>query len=348
MKRRTFLQFSSASVATMLAGTAGIISWQPRAYAATISKTFVITEGFITQADGVDVYFRGFSQNSASLNVPGESMIVNEGDTVEITIDNTLNTDHSFVIDDLNVNELISAGNKRTFTFTANTVGSFLYYDGLNAPDNRLSGLHGGIAVMPSGSDNEVYAGSPTFKAGHQHFWIFHDIDPAWHDAFANNQNPPNSYVPLYFTLNGLGGRPPGAPGNADPTIDAMHDPRSAIHGALGDRTLIRSLNAGRAKHSIHIHANHMEWLTKNGKARDVWLKDIVPLDANGGSVDVIFPFEVAPDSWPPMTNSTIAQAESEGRHVAYPMHLHDEMTQTSGGGLYMFGAMTDIFFEAK
>jgi hypothetical protein len=27
-------------------------------------------------------------------------------------------------------------------------------------------------------------------------------------------------------------------------------------------------------------------------------------------------------------------------------MHLHSEMSQTSGGGFYMFGAMTDIYFE--
>jgi hypothetical protein len=46
------------------------------------------------------------------------------------------------------------------------------------------------------------------------------------------------------------------------------------------------------------------------------------------------------------MTNQTLQQAEDEGRHSAYPMHLHNEMTQTAGGGLYMFGAMTDIFFE--
>ena len=349
MKRRTFLQFSSVGAASMLVGTAGVLNWQSRAYAATVAKTFVITEGFITQPDGVDVYFRGFSNNSASLNVPGESLIVNEGDTVQITIDNTLNTDHSFVIDALGVNETITAGNRRTFSFTASKPGSYLYYDGLNAPDNRLSGLHGGIAVMPSGSNNQVYAGSKTFKANHQHFWVFHDIDPAWHTAFQNNRNPPNSFVARYFTLNGLSGRPPGAPGNGDPAIDAMHDPRSALHGHLGDRTLIRCLNAGPAKHSIHIHANHMEWLTTNSKPRaDVWYKDVVPLDANGGGVDVIFPFEPVPDAWPPMTNSTLVQAESEGRHVAYPMHLHDEMTQTAGGGLYMFGTMTDVFYVAK
>jgi FtsP/CotA-like multicopper oxidase with cupredoxin domain len=346
MKRRTFLKFSSASAAVFATSAASILSWQPKAYAATVTISFTITEGFITQADGVDVYFRGFSADNTSLNIPGQAIIANEDDTIEITIENTLNTDHSFVIDDLNVDQFIASGDTVTFQFTADQSGSFLYYDGLDAPNNRLSGLHGAIAVMPNGSNNEVYSGSPTFVQ--QQFWLLNDIDPAWNNAFQNNNNPPNDFVPRYFTLNGLTGRPPGSQGYADPNISAMHDPRSAVHGALGDRTLLRILNAGMARHSVHIHANHMEWLTENGKPRgDIWLKDIVPVDANGGSVDVIFPFEPPPDAWPPIDNAYIADMEASGLELVYPMHLHDEMTQTSGGGLYMFGALTDIFFVA-
>jgi len=346
MKRRTFLKFSSASAAVLASGAASILSWQPSAHAATISKSFTITEGFIAQGDGVDVYFRGFSANSASLDIPGEAIIVNEGDTINITIENTLSTDHSFVIDALNVDEFIASGDTVNFQVSADQAGSFLYYDGIDAPNNRLAGLHGAIAVMPSGSNNELYPGSPTFVQ--QHFWVFNDIDPAWNDAFQNNNNTPNDFVPRYFTLNGLSGRPPGAPGYKDPTLDPMHDPRSAIHGALGDRTLIRMLNAGMAKHSVHIHANHMEWLSENGNIRDdIWLKDIVPVDANGGNVDVIFPFESPPDAWPPIDNAYIADLEAAGLELVYPMHLHDEMTQTSGGGLYLFGALTDIFYTA-
>lgn len=89
---------------TMLAGTAGLLTWTPRAHAATVNKTLYITEGTITQADGVDVYFCGFSNDTASLAVPGEQLIVQEGCTVNITIVNTLNSDHNLPIDDLNDN----------------------------------------------------------------------------------------------------------------------------------------------------------------------------------------------------------------------------------------------------
>ena len=344
MNRRNFLKFSSAGIASAMLGTAGLITWVPRAQAATISKTYYITEGFITQPDGVDVYFRGFSSDQNSLNTPGEHIIAQEGDTIDITIINTLGTSHSFVVDGMVDSGRISGGETRRFTFEAKNPGSHLYYDARNAPYNRITGLHGGLAVMPDGRDDQLFAGSNRFSQ--QYFWIFNEADPAWNDAVRNGQTPPNNYTPLYFTLNGLSGRPPGSPGSGDPAIDSMHDHRSALHGHLGDRTLVRCLNAGRIQHAVHTHANHMEWLASNGQQRDdVWLKDIVPLDGNG-SVDVIFPFESPPDAWPPVTNATLQQAQDEGRHSAYPMHLHNEMTQTAGGGLYMFGALTDIFYE--
>lgn len=333
MKRRTFLRYTAASAASVAAGSATVFGWQPRAEAATISRTLYITDGLITQPDGVDVYFRGFSSGSSSLNVPGESIIVQEGDTVRITIYNTLGTSHSFVIDGMVDSGRIYPGTTVTVQFTAKNPGSHLYYDGRNAPYNRVTGLHGGFAVMPYNSSDTLYPGSPTFRI--QKFWVFNEIDPRWNTAIRNNSAPPSGFVPRYFTINGLSGRPPGAPGNGDPAVDAMHDPRTALHGSIGDRTLIRMLNAGMAKHSVHTHGNHMEWLTQNGAVRpDIWLKDIVPLDANKGRTDTIYPFEAPPDAWPPATTGM------------YPMHCHDEMTQTAGGGLYMFGAMTDIMFE--
>jgi len=332
MKRRDFLKAGTAGIASSLLGGAGLISWTPRALAATVSTTYYITDGYITQPDGISVYFRGFSSSNNTLTVPGEQLVVQEGDTVRISIVNTLSSSHSFVIDGVVNSGTIRGGRSTTVQFTANQAGSFMFYDGVNAPYNRLLGLHGGFAVMPAGSSDELYAGSPTFVQ--QHFWLFHDIDPLWHDALRRGLTPSSSYTPRYFTINGLSGRPPGAPGNGDPAIDSMHDHHSALHGQIGDRTLVRILNAGMAAQSVHTHGNHMEWLTENGEIRpDVWIKDCLYLDGNMGALDMIFPFEAPPDAWPPVSTGV------------YPMHLHSEMSQTAGGGLYMFGALTDIMF---
>jgi len=331
--RRSFLKLGAAGLSTALTAASGMLIWQPRAHAATISKTLYITQGNLTLADDSTVYCRGFSESTFQLDVPAKPLIVQQGDTVELTIVNTLNTNHSFVIDGVVDSGTIYGGTSQVVTFTVNTAGSFLFYDNHNAPYNRLLGLHGGLAVMPSGSNNELYSGSPTFVQ--QYFWVFLDIDPAWNSRLASGLTPNTPYTPRYFTINGLSSRPPGANGHDDPNKDAMADPASHLHGHVGDRALIRILNAGQCSHSVHTHANHMEWLTKNGAIRpDVWKKDIIKLDNGMGKLDVIFPFEPPPDAYPPVTTGV------------FPMHLHDEMSQTADGGSYMFGAMTDITFE--
>lgn len=155
----------------------------------------------------MSVFFKGFSESRTSLNVPAKPMIVGQGDTVKVTIVNTLATPHSFVIDGIVDSGSIAGGQTRTVEFTVNTPGSYIFYDKLNAPYNRLVGLHGGLAVMPLGSADTLYPGSPSFRK--QKFWVFHDIDPVWHDAVHRGVEPSTAYLPRYFTLNGLGFRPP-------------------------------------------------------------------------------------------------------------------------------------------
>ncbi len=332
MERRKFLKIGSAGIAGALVAGSGLITWSKRAHAATINKTFYITDGTLVQPDGVGVYFRGFSDAANGLNVPGAALIVQQGDTVNITVVNTLSTTHSFVIDGVVDSGPIAGGTQAVVSFSAETPGTYAYYDSQNPPYNRLLGLHGGLAVMPSGSTNTLYAGSPTFVK--QYFWVFNDIDPVWHNALAGGANPTTPFFPRYFTINGLSSRPPGAPGNGDPSVDANADPRSLLVGSIGDRSLVRMINMSLCTHSMHVHANHMEWLTLNGAIRsDIWKKDILPLYGNMGRVDAIYPFEAPPDAYPPVTTGN------------YPMHLHDEMTQTAGGGLYLFGTMTEIHF---
>lgn len=333
MKRRSFLKFSSTGIASATLGATGLMSWSPRSHAATISKTFYINDGLITQPDNIDVYFKGFSSTSASLRVPGEAMIVQEGDTINITIENTLGTDHSFVIDGLVDSGVIAGGTTKIVSFTANKVGSFMFYDKLNAPYNRILGLHGSFAVMPMGSSNELYAGSPTFTQ--QYSWLVNEIDATWHTAVKNGSTPTTAFDPHYFTINGRSMRVPGHPDYANPAIDSGYAKDTRLVGTIGDRSLVRIQNAGLLRHAVHFHANHVEWLATNGAVRnDVWLKDTVPLAGNKGSTDVIYPFDAPPDAYPPV---------GAGEH--YPMHLHDEMTQTAGGGYYQFGIATTIEF---
>ncbi|MBZ0093453.1 MAG: cupredoxin domain-containing protein [Burkholderiales bacterium] len=331
MERRVFLKKMGVAGLTSAAAATGLLSWPGRSYAASVSKTYYITSGNIVQPDGVSVFFKGFSDSSTTLAVPATPMVVGQGDTVTVTIVNTLTTTHSFVIDGVVDSGSIAGGQTKTVSFTPNTAGTYLFYDKLNAPYNRVVGLHGGFAVMPLGSSNQLYAGSLTFV--NQLFWVFNDIDPAWNTAVQNGTTPTTAYKPRYFTINGLSSRPPGAAGNGDPTIDAMANLNTKLVGSIGDAALVRMLNAGMGSNAVHCHGNHFIWLTKNGQIIPNWRKDVLNLSNSMGKIDAIYPFEAPPDAYPPVTSGT------------YPMHLHNEMTQTAGGGLYLFGAMTDIEF---
>jgi len=352
MKRRNFLKIGAASVTSALTGS--VISGceqvpdlnksaagpgvQANAANSNLivtsnTRTYFITEGFITQPDGLQVYFRGFSQSETNLDVPAQPFLVQQGDTVTVTINNTLTTDHSFVIDGVVDSGTIKAGDSKTIEFVADNAGSFMFYDNLNQPDNRLSGLHGGMAVMPESSTDELYSGSPTFKQ--QYFWLINDVDPIWHDDFRNNRAHTTTFNPRYFTINGLSMRVPGHPDYKNENIDSGYAPQTRIVGSIGDRALIRTLHAGMCTHSMHWHANHVEWLTKNGEIlKNIWEKDTILLPRDKGMIDVIYPFSPPPNAFPAVTTGH------------YPMHFHDEMTQTAGGGLYQFGVATTIEFK--
>ncbi len=333
MKRREFLKFGTAGVASSMLGSLGLLTWVPRAHAITINKTYYITDGFVAQVDGQDVYFRGFSNSSGTLNMPAEPIIAQQGDTLNITIINTLGTTHSFVIDGIVDSGSIAGGASKTVSFTVNNAGSYLFYDKLNAPYNRLSGLHGGFAVMPSGSSNELYSGSATFVQ--QYFWVTNDVDPVWHEAIRVGNTPSTPFTPRYFTINGRNMRVPGHPEYTNTDRDSGYATDTRLVGSVGDRTLIRIQNVGLCRHSVHFHANHVEWLAVNGSPRpQVWKKDTLNLPNNKGSLDVIYPFEAPPDAWPPVSTGH------------FPMHFHDEMTQTAGGGFYQFGLATTIEFK--
>jgi hypothetical protein len=338
MKRRSFLKAGGAGLANA-ALSSGLLSWVPRAHAATIKRMLYITSGTKTMPDGVAVFFKGYSSGTARLDVPAAAILCQEGDTLEITVVNRVSATHNLVIGGLKPGDAplastgdIAPGGSKTLSLTlaVGRAGSYLFYDDVTSY-NRLLGLHGALAVMPAGRSDQLYPGSPTFVQ--QYTWIFNDIDPAMHTAVQRGTSIPSNLVPRYFTINGLSSRPAGAPGARDPNVDAQYDPRTRLVGRVGERALVRMLNAGLASHAVHGHGNHVEWLTNNGTIRPVWKKDSLYLRNNLGKIDAIYPFEPPPDAHPPVYTGM------------YPMHLHDEMSQTAGGGLYLFGAQTEIEF---
>jgi hypothetical protein len=113
MERRSFLKAGTAGIASLMSGV-GLLSCAPRAEAATISRTFYITGGNKTMPDGVSVYFKGYSDSAADLDIPATPIICQEGDTLQITIINRLSATHNFVIGGLKASNppLASSGDQ--------------------------------------------------------------------------------------------------------------------------------------------------------------------------------------------------------------------------------------------
>ena len=135
---------------------------------------FTAMEGHITTGEGSSIPFWGFADTDdqnrikGTVQYPGPTLIVNEGDTVTINLANNLAEPVSLVFPGLDVqtssapvftrgalNGLSSIvpeaapGGSRTYIFTASRPGTFYYQSGSNQPVQLRMGMYGAIIVRP-------------------------------------------------------------------------------------------------------------------------------------------------------------------------------------------------------
>ena len=163
MNRREFLKLGSAGVATILIGNR--LSWLggTNAFAAGQTLNFVITDAVKQMATynitnpGATCYFwvyevtiPGNPDRVLPVESPGPTISAIKGDSITFNVTNNLDEDHAFSIPDFNFSiGPIPPGQTMSGTLTVDKSGAFLYYDDLNAPVNRVMGLHGALVVRP-------------------------------------------------------------------------------------------------------------------------------------------------------------------------------------------------------
>jgi len=163
-----------------LAAAAALFSTTVHAAAPGITgPTFNLTAqpAYLTQPDGASVYSWGYgcltapagfkptmpNQKCTTMQVPGPTLIVTEGQTVSVTLTNSLpaaagNT--SILFPGFNVTTTGGAaglltreatpGGTVTYTFTASSPGTRAYYSGTQGDLQVEMGLYGAIIVLPS------------------------------------------------------------------------------------------------------------------------------------------------------------------------------------------------------
>ena len=161
MNRRDFLKLSATGVASIIVGSHLPFLGVKNAYAAgnqiieiTITEALkdMITHNAINTAQ---CYFWVYKMRVGGVDIPvecpGPTIYAIKGDSITISITNTLDEPHSFAIPGIfDSGPVAPNATVGPFTFTVNKSGAHLYYDTLNAPVNRVMGLHGALVVRPA------------------------------------------------------------------------------------------------------------------------------------------------------------------------------------------------------
>lgn len=282
MKRRDFLKtgLSGAAAFTL----SGLTVLAPRqASAATLDVSLVAEGAFRTLVDGTSIFTWQFDDpNGTGPGALASGLVVQEGDTVNVTVTNNLDRNINFVIPGVLPNSpAASPGSSHTYSFTAPAAGSYLYTDSVNGEIGRAMGLAGPLVVMPANGSSSLYSGGPAFDR--QYTLVMSELDDRLNTAIYNNQSySMDDYEPNYFFANGLSF--PATSTDADTSV-AM---------GVGEDVAIRFINTGAIVYPMHFHGYHVQVATRDRVPETgVIEKDTVMVDVNE-CVDVILPVNQA------------------------------------------------------
>jgi plastocyanin len=263
--------------------------------AKTTNPSFVLTarDGYITTPDGNSIYMWSYANGNQDFQYPGPYMCVNEGDTVSITLKNTLpnnaltsiqftgipqvKVDGGIPQPNASTSSLSKAaanGGTVTYTFTASHPGTFLYESGTDPQLQVQMGLAGALVVRPAaagfatctttGADPCTYAYDDAysrFDAKHEYVHLLSEIDPDLHHwiELGNTSYDWSKYNARYWMINGRSFPDDIAPNNVSnlptqPYGSLVHVQSREVQP---DPALIRYLNIGPVGYPFHPHSNH-------------------------------------------------------------------------------------------
>ena len=127
----------------------------------------VAREGYVSVADGGSLYSWGYALDNGRMQYPGPTLILNQGDTVTVTLKNELPVPAGNVSIVFPGHAAAASGGAAgkltreappdgtttvTYTFTAANPGTYSYHSGTNVALQVEMGMVGAIIVRPSGA----------------------------------------------------------------------------------------------------------------------------------------------------------------------------------------------------
>ena len=264
-------------------------------------RTFILTakHDFVSTSDGGSHYAWGYSFGTdLPMQYPGPTLIVNQGDTVKIVLNNTLPVQVSIVFPGLQ-GVTATGGNPGlltreapavplsedaaipgpTYTFVADKAGTYLYHSGTNADLQVEMGLVGALIVRPNGYALGTKAAHPNRKAYEQpgtnydreNLFLLSEMDPAIHwqvytQVFSNLPVTVDTTLirPSMWFINGRNAPDSLLDDHVDWLPTQPYNALPRMHP--GERLLMRVVNAGRDLHPFHHHGNHAYPIARDGR----------------------------------------------------------------------------------
>jgi hypothetical protein len=263
--------------------------------------------------DGSAPYVWGYTTGPRA-QYPGPTLIVNQGDTVTITLVNDLDNGQAVSMVFPGQSGVVASGGSAglvtqeapadsstmvTYTFTASNAGTFMYHSGTR-PDLQIEmGLLGAIIVRPPIGDKFAYDHADT-EFDDEFLYLHTEMDSTIHNAvefhgvaYLDGTDWLQNYRPVFWFYNGR-----AAPDTVfGPNVSWLPVQPYNILPLMrpGDRTLVRMIGGGRESHPFHPHGQHLKMIGRDGRmlssgpgngadlAQEIFTIDVVPGSTSEG-----------------------------------------------------------------
>ena len=282
---------------------------------------------YINSGDGNFHYMWSFANGNGRMQYPGPTMIVNQGETVTVTLNNELAVPVSLIFPGQSgvespgcaattgsstgsgkqgaiaceaaakVPPAVRSTDTVTYTFKASKPGTYMYQSGTNPALQVEMGLVGALIVRPAVENPLGQAYEHPATAFHrEHLFVLTEIDPAIHFymEFGVQPNLALRRSTLFF-INGrnapdtmLDSGSPWLPTQPYGSVARMHP---------GEKLLMRVVAAGQELHPLHHHGNNTWTIARDGRllestpgaGPDLAWSDFTIKSIPGQTVDAIY-----------------------------------------------------------
>lgn len=236
---------------------------------------FTAQDGYISTADGGSIYMWGYASNG-TMQFPGPTMIVEQGQVVTVTLTNLLAVPTSIVFPGqegvqasggapgLMTQEAAAGGGTVTYSFLAARPGTFTYHSGTNADLQCEMGLVGALIIRPTGHPDWAYD-HPDTAFDREFLFVLSDMDPTIHDKVEFGQAVDQTlWWPTYWFINGR----TGPDTMADDFVPWLPSQPYSCAPLMkpSEKVLMRLIGTGHDAHPYHHHGNNAWTIAVDGR----------------------------------------------------------------------------------